>query len=213
MLSAPMNLSAGAPRPAPNLFFALTWALGDLREALAWVENCNIDKDSYYANVRRSQGIIKPHKVRYWGLGNEVWGKWQVAQQSKEEYAAKAVQWAKALKLLDPEIKLVLCGSYGLADWDRYVVRECIEWVDYHSIHYYSAGTTHEATVFSPMAAEKAIEITQSLIELARIEKGVKKAVKVALMNGMFGTLFVLQETKGRNNSTMSQICSQSHPG
>lgn len=35
------------------------------------------------------------HQVKYWALGNEVWGPWQVEQMTKEAYAHKAVQWAK----------------------------------------------------------------------------------------------------------------------
>lgn len=34
-------------------------------------------------------------QIKYWALGNEVWGPWQVAQMTKEEYAHKAYQWAK----------------------------------------------------------------------------------------------------------------------
>ena len=36
-----------------------------------------------------------PAQVKYWALGNEVWGPWQVEQTTKEAYAHKALQWAK----------------------------------------------------------------------------------------------------------------------
>lgn len=161
-------------------FLCLNMGTGDLREALAWVEYCNVEKGSYYADLRRSHGVEKPYKVKNWCLGNEIWGDWQVAQQTKEDYAKNAIQWAKAIKLLDPEIKLVLCGCTGIVDWDRYVLAECIEWVDYHSIHFYSACANYNETVFSPLVAEKAIQITESLIDLARVTKGVEKKVKIA---------------------------------
>lgn len=79
---------------------------------------------------------------------------------TQEAYAAKAWQWAKALKLLDPSITLILCGKDGLSWWDAYVLKECIKWevhglggdktkslIDMHSIHIYTASKHHEANV------------------------------------------------------------------
>lgn len=43
---------------------------------MAWVEYCNSDKDTYWANLRRANGHEKPYNVKYWALGNEVWGPW-----------------------------------------------------------------------------------------------------------------------------------------
>jgi alpha-L-arabinofuranosidase len=99
-----------------------------------------------------------------------MWGPWQVEQHSKEDYAKKAFQWAKALKLLDPSIQLILCGKNGHSDWDRYVLQECIRYTDMHSIHMYTADKDHYANATSPRAAERAIQITASLIDLARCD-------------------------------------------
>lgn len=93
-----------------------------------------------------------------------------------------------ALRLLDPSIVLILCGKDGYSDWDRYVLQECITSADMHSIHLYTSDkeyvaisifqtrrtaakhTRHLPNVTSPLAAERAIQITASLIDLARIE-------------------------------------------
>ncbi|KAH8879241.1 alpha-l-arabinofuranosidase [Thozetella sp. PMI_491] len=151
-------------------YLCLNMGTGSLEDALAWLEYCNSDKNTYYANLRRKNGREKPYGVKYWALGNEMWGPWQVEQHTKEDYAKKAIQWAKALKLQDPSIKLVLCGRDGCSDWDRYVLQQCIRWVDMHSIHYYSQGKTHYANISSTYAAERAIQITSALIDLARCE-------------------------------------------
>ncbi|KAF3229228.1 hypothetical protein TWF106_004149 [Orbilia oligospora] len=144
-------------------------ATGTLMEALGWLEYCNSDQDTYYANLRRKNGRDKPYKVKYWALGNEMWGAWQVGQMTKEDYAKKAHQWGKALKLLDPSIKLILCGENGTSDWDRYVLQNSIEYIDMHSIHIYTADPEHVPNVIAPLSAERAIEVTASLIDLARI--------------------------------------------
>ncbi|KAG6005996.1 hypothetical protein E4U21_007489 [Claviceps maximensis] len=158
--------------------------------ALAWVEYCNSDRNSYYANLRRKNGREKPYNVRYWALGNEMWGPWQVGQMTKEDYAKKAYQWAKAIKLLDPSVELILCGENGSSSWDAYVIKECIKFdlhvlggsataslIDQHSIHIYTAGPDHYTNVTAPRSAERAIEITAGLIDLARIENGVPPTV------------------------------------
>ncbi|KAF1809099.1 family 51 glycoside hydrolase [Eremomyces bilateralis CBS 781.70] len=171
-------------------FFALNFGTGTLDEALAWVEYCNLSSDTHYANLRRKNGREKPYNVKYWALGNEMWGPWQVGQMTKEDYAKKAYQWAKALKLMDPSIVLILCGETGHSTWDAYVLKECIRWdlhglggdmtaslIDMHSIHIYTASKEHVKNAIAPRSAERAIEITASLIDLARIENKVPSSV------------------------------------
>ncbi|KAH6894660.1 alpha-l-arabinofuranosidase [Thelonectria olida] len=151
-------------------YLCLNMGTGTLEDALAWLEYCNGDKNTYYANLRRQNGHDEPYRVKYWALGNEMWGPWQVEQHTKEDYAKKAVQWAKALKLLDPSITLVLCGKDGISDWDRYTLQQCVRWIDMHSIHYYSMGKGHYTNISSVYAAERAIQVCSSLIDLARCE-------------------------------------------
>ena len=90
---------------------------------------------------------LTPQQVKYWALGNECWGPWQVEQLTKEDYAKKAYQWAKAIKLLDPSVELILCGQDGFSHWDHYVLKECIRYdqhargndgclIEMHSIHW-----------------------------------------------------------------------------
>lgn len=109
---------------------------------------------------------------------------------TKEDYAKKAYQWAKALKLLDPSITLILCGETGYSSWDYYVLKECVKWdvhglsgdktkslIDMHSIHLYTADKEHLANSTAPRAAERAIQMAMSLIDLARIENKVPTTV------------------------------------
>ncbi|KAB5586024.1 alpha-N-arabinofuranosidase [Coniochaeta sp. 2T2.1] len=143
---------------------------GREQRALAWVEYCNGTRDTYWANKRRENGHPEPYNVKYWALGNEVWGPWQVEQMTKEDYAKKAFQWAKALRLLDPNLVLILCGQEGYNSWDHHVLKECVQWVDMHSIHLYTCSNEHLPNVTAPLAAERAIETAAALIDVARIE-------------------------------------------
>ncbi|KFH47433.1 alpha-L-arabinofuranosidase C-like protein [Hapsidospora chrysogenum ATCC 11550] len=172
-------------------YLCLNFGTGTLDEALGWLEYCNSDRNTYYANMRRRNGREKPYNVKYWALGNEVWGPWQVAQTTKEAYAHKAYQWAKALKLLDPSIQLILCGETGHSSWDAHVLKECVRFdlhglggsttaslIDMHSIHIYTASKDHVKNVTAPRSAERAIQITAGLIDLARIENKVPPSVR-----------------------------------
>ncbi|KAH7084545.1 glycoside hydrolase superfamily [Paraphoma chrysanthemicola] len=171
-------------------YLCLNFGTGTLDEALGWLEYCNSDRPTYYANLRRKNGREKPYNVKYWALGNECWGPWQVEQMTKEDYAKKAWQWAKALKLLDPSIVLILCGETGYSSWDYYVLNECVKWnvhglggdptkalIDMHSIHIYTADNEHLPNATAPRAAERAIQMTSALIDLARIENKVPETV------------------------------------
>ncbi|KKA29358.1 hypothetical protein TD95_001955 [Thielaviopsis punctulata] len=171
-------------------YLCLNFGTGTLDEALAWVEYCNSDADTYYANLRRSHGREKPWGVKYWALGNEMWGPWQIAQMTKEAYAHQAWQWAKALKLLDPSIQLILCGETGLSAWDAHVLQSCIRWephalggasdkalIAMHSIHMYTADAEHVPNATAPLAAERAIQVAAGLIDLARAANNVPPSV------------------------------------
>ncbi|XTI93458.1 glycoside hydrolase family 51 protein [Cenococcum geophilum] len=149
--------------------------------SLGWVEYCTSSSNTYYANLRWQNGREKPYNVRYWTLGNEMWGPWQVGQTTKEDYAKKVYQWAKALKLLEPSIELVL----------SYVLKECIKWdvhslggsttaslISMHSTHIYAAAAEHllNATGNSKISRESH-RITADLIDLARIENQVPHTI------------------------------------
>lgn len=159
---------------------------------------------SYYANLRRSNGHPEPYNVKYWALGNETRGDWQVCQATQEAYAEKAYQWAKAIKLVDPSIQLILCGKVGPTDWDHHVLRRCLRptgtddiapsprppLVDLHSIHYYTAGKGHYENATAPLAAERFIEVASGLIDLSLYENGIvdgKKGQALLSTSGMSG--------------------------
>ncbi|KAJ1300027.1 hypothetical protein OPQ81_011147 [Rhizoctonia solani] len=174
-------------------YICLNMGTGTLSDALAWLEYANGTRNTYWANLRRKHtGRDEPYGVKLWGLGNEMYGKWQIGQLPAKEYAQKAHQWAHALKSMDPSIVLVSCGEIGVSSWDYEVLQKLVPWVDYHSIHLYtspgpdaefkdsSERARYERNVFGPAAAEKAIDICTGLIDLARIEQNVPKQIKIA---------------------------------
>ncbi|KAJ7645353.1 glycoside hydrolase family 51 protein [Mycena rosella] len=161
-------------------YICLNMGTGTLEDALAWLEYCNSSANTHYANMRRKNGHEAPYGVKYWALGNEIWGPWQVGQMDAVDYSKQAYQWAKAMRLLDPTIQLVSCGETGFADWDRVTLKTLAPVVDFHSIHLYTVSEgNHDVNVMGPAAAEKGLEITKALIELAKIEGNLTKDITV----------------------------------
>ena len=91
---------------------------GTAEEAMHWVEYCNGTGDTYYANLRRAHGYEEPFGVKYWGLGNEMYGNWQMESLTASQYASRAFQFAKAIRWVDPSVRLVACGLQEDADWN-----------------------------------------------------------------------------------------------
>lgn len=160
-------------------YICFNMGTGTLEEALAWVEYCNGTRDTYWANLRRENGHREPYGVRYWGLGNEMWGDWQIGHMTAEAYAAEAKRWALALRRLDPDIKLVACGRNGWSGWDELVINELVRYVDYHSIHMYSGSDDYWSSVFQPMQADRSIRACAAMIERARYVQKVEHPVQV----------------------------------
>ncbi len=158
----------------------LNMGTGTMDEALAWLEYCNGTGDTYWADRRRANGHAEPYRVRYWGLGNEMYGDWQLGQRRAEDYVDVARQWGKAIKLLDPAVELISCGQSGVDDWDRVVIDGLASLVDYHSIHLYTGSDDYWSNVLAPHYAERALGVVGALIERARHVQGVDHKIGVA---------------------------------
>src|SRR6266851_9027027 len=118
-------------------YLSVNMGTGTLDEAAGWVEYCNYERGTRLSDLRRQGGHAQPYGVKLWGLGNEVFGDWQIGRKDLGEYIRAAVEFAKVMKWVDPGIKLVACGS-GESGWDKPVLEALVHHVDYISEHYYA---------------------------------------------------------------------------
>lgn len=146
-------------------YICLNMGTGTLADALAWVEYCNSAANTYWAARRRDNGHAEPYGVKYWALGNEMYGAWQVGAMSAEEYVREATRWARAIRMLDPGAVLIGCGETGWTEWDRVVIDGLAGLVDYHSIHLYTGSDDYWTNVLQPHQAERAIRSAAAMIE------------------------------------------------
>ena len=129
-------------------YICVNLGLGTIGDARDWVEYTNGAKGTYWADQRRKNGRAEPYHVKYWALGNEIDGPWQLGHKSAEDYAKVALETAKAMRGIDPSIKLVASGSsnYG-ADWllwNRTVLQTLRNTVDYIALHTYINNSAND---------------------------------------------------------------------
>lgn len=109
---------------------------GTPEEASAWVEYCNGAADTPFGRMRAENGHPEPYGVKYWEIGNEVWGDWQVGHCDAETFADRYVRFAEAMKAADPGIILLACGDSRM-EWNKPLLERAAEHVDYLTVHLY----------------------------------------------------------------------------
>ena len=141
-----------AKKADTSVMMAVNLGTRGTADALNLLEYCNLDTDSYYANLRREHGDEKPFGFKLWCMGNEMDGHWQVGHKTAYEYGRLAAETAKAMKMMDDSIECVACGSANIdqptfATWEKEVLEQAYEYVDYISLHQYfdkKDGTTED---------------------------------------------------------------------
>lgn len=175
---------------------------GTPEKAAALVEYCNLAGGTRWSDLRRRNGHAQPHKVRYWGLGNEPDGPWEMGHMSAEQYGWKAADAARQMRAVDPSVFLTACGSSwtGLPtylQWDRQVLDRCYEQVDAVSIHgYFGAAPGHTALrserhVALNLDMERQIRDTIAVCDYVRARKRSPKTLWISYdeWNVLYGKL------------------------
>ncbi len=109
---------------------------GAAEEMSDWVEYCNLPSAGRWARLRRASGCAEPHAVRYWSIGNENYGAWEIGAKTAEEWARLVAESAKMMRKVDPTIKLLAAALPDL-DWTLTLLRHAGQYLDYVSIHGY----------------------------------------------------------------------------
>lgn len=111
-------------------------------EARQLVEYCNHPGGTQYSDLRIAHGYPEPHGIRFWCLGNEMDGPWQICHKNAQEYGRAALEAAKVMRWTSAGLTLAACGSshremptYG--SWEYEVLDHCFDEVDFISLHQY----------------------------------------------------------------------------
>ncbi len=97
---------------------------GSAEEAAAWVEYCNGGPDTPMGQLRAAHGHPEPYNVKYWEIGNEIYGRWQVGWTTAAGNVDRFRRFRAAMVAVDPSLQLLGCG-YGNepnSEWNHQLV-------------------------------------------------------------------------------------------
>lgn len=161
-------------------YICVNMGTGTMQEAADWVEYCNATTDTYWANLRKKNGHAQPYAVKYWALGNEVYGSWQAGHKDANDYAADALEFAKMMRWVDPSIKLIACGG-PTVDWNMTVLEKLMDIVDYISLHHYGGSLDNAKEFADARDFERQIRVLDAEITTATVRSRRKERVAIAV--------------------------------
>jgi alpha-N-arabinofuranosidase len=160
-------------------YITVNMGTGTMQEAADWVEYCNATTDTYWANERRKNGHPEPYNVKFWGLGNEVYGSWQAGHKDANQYAADALEFAKMMRWVDPTIKLVAVCDNSV-DWNVPVLEKLVEIIDYASVHHYGGSLDTAKEVQDAYFFERQLQAMDGLMTAVMARSRKREPVAIA---------------------------------
>jgi len=146
-------------------YITVNAGFGDAWSARELVEYTNGAVTTPMGKGRMANGHPRPYNVKLWGIGNEPWGDYQMGSMSLPQFELKHNLFAKAMKSVDPTIKLIAGGAMpdvmeganqakringqyvpdylSEADWSGQMLKNCLDNIDMLSEHYYASGAEH----------------------------------------------------------------------
>lgn len=151
------------------------------------LEYCNFKGGTYYSNLRKKHGYEQPHNIKLWCLGNEMDGPWQIGHKTADEYGRVAEETGRIMKMVDPSIELVACGSSSLrmptfATWEATVLDHCYDQVDYLSLHQYYGNRTDDTADFLAcnVGMDEFISSVVSICDYVKAKKRSNKKINLS---------------------------------
>jgi alpha-N-arabinofuranosidase len=152
------------------------------------VEYCNGTQNTALANLRRSNGCDAPHAVKYWSIGNEVDGPWQIGFKTPDEYARAYTEFAKVMRWTDPSIKLIAAAvsHWGAGDFVercQRLLEHAPDHIDYMAIHWYVGNKENNFENYMALSElfEERLAATEGIIRAMRLARGIKKPIHIAV--------------------------------
>ena len=176
-----------AEKTGTEVMMAVNLGTGTIADALNLIDYCNIEKGTYYSDLRIKNGHKKPHNIRTWCLGNEMDGPWQTGHKTAYEYGRLASEVGRAFKAVDSDVKLVACGSSNssmptFASWEAEVLDQCYNEVDFLSLHQYYRNDDHDTADFlaRSMETDHFISAVASICDYVKAKKRSKKTMMLS---------------------------------
>lgn len=181
------EFSAWCKRIGTDPMLAVNLGTRGMEAALDLLEYCNHPSGTYWSDLRAKHGYPDPHRVKVWCLGNEMDGPWQTGHKTPEEYGRLAVETARAMKVFDPDIELVSCGSSNsfmetFPDWEAVTLTHTYDAVDYVSLHQYFGNEDDDTENFLARSLEtdRFIKTVVAVCDYVKAKKRGKKDIMLS---------------------------------
>lgn len=181
------EFSKWAGKAGADVMMAVNLGTRGITDACNLLEYCNHPGGTKYSDMRISHGVKQPHNIKVWCLGNEMDGPWQLGHKTMEEYGRLAEETAKAMKLIDPSIELVSCGSSNLdmptfPQWEATTLEHTYDYVDYVSLHQYYGNRDHDTADFFALSddMDQFIRSVISACDFVKAKKRGKKNINLS---------------------------------
>jgi alpha-L-arabinofuranosidase len=109
--------------------------LGSPELAAALVQYCNGSAQTTWGRRRAANGHTQPYGVKWWGIGNEMYGDWQLGHVAVEQYVVRHREFVAAMRAFDPEIRVIAVGATG--PWSEGMLTHAADAMDFLSEHFY----------------------------------------------------------------------------
>ncbi len=116
-------------------YIAVNSGQGNETMAADEVEYANGPADSIMGRLRAKNGRTEPWKVKFWSIGNEMYGDWQLGHMPLADYTLKHNRFANLMWIKDPTLKLIGVGAIGA--WSEGMLAASAGSMDYMSEHFY----------------------------------------------------------------------------
>jgi alpha-N-arabinofuranosidase len=116
-------------------YITVNSGLGDVSMALEELQYANGAPDTKMGKLRAANGHPEPWGVKFWAIGNEMYGDWQLGHIPLSDYVKKHTQFAVAMKAMDPSVRVVAVGAVGR--WSETMLAEASNHMDLISEHFY----------------------------------------------------------------------------
>ncbi|MBN2243659.1 MAG: alpha-N-arabinofuranosidase [Acidobacteria bacterium] len=116
-------------------FIAVNTGLGGAAGAAEEVEYVNGAVDAPMGALRAKNGHPNPFGARWWAIGNEMFGDWQLGHMPLTEYLKKHRGVVDAMRAVDPAIQSIAVGQAG--EWSREMLANCADHMELLSEHLY----------------------------------------------------------------------------
>ncbi|MDR0521424.1 MAG: hypothetical protein LBH00_06185 [Planctomycetaceae bacterium] len=149
---------------------------GTPEEMSDWVEYCNLNIGKY-GRLRKAHGFDEPFNVKYWSIGNENWGAFEIGAKSPAEWAPLVKESAKMMRAADPNV-ILLAAATEQETWTLPLLQHAGAWLNYICLHGYYGGqrSSYNDLIARTEDPERSIAATVAVLEKAKLRGKVKIA-------------------------------------